>query len=168
MSRLAEPTGDGPHMTASSSLESDPIRLFVTSGLREPSDYSRLFEYLESARGFYYRNIGASPLDASIGAQALRESLRAAIARAEIVVALAELDDSERDLLTFQIAFAQSASKPVLLLPHFGSRNTPSKNLVALVSDTAEWDQRSLVDAIRKLARGEDTQRWETIEFKLD
>lgn len=155
-------------MTASSSLESDPIRLFVTTGLSEPSDYSRLFEYLESARGFFYRNTGTSPLDGSVGGQALRESLRAAIARAEIVVALAELDDGERELLTFQIAFAQSASKPVLLLPHFGSGKPPSKSLVSLVSDTAEWDQRSLVDAIRRLARGEDTQRWETIEFKLD
>ncbi len=155
-------------MTASSSLETDPIRLYVTSGLQEPSDYSRVFEYLESARGFFYRNTGASPLDGSQGAQVLRESLRAAIARAEIVVALAELDDNERDLLTFQMAFAQSAAKPVLLLPHFGTGKPPPKHLVSLVSETATWDQRSLVDTLRRLARGEDTQRWETIEFKLD
>jgi hypothetical protein len=155
-------------MAALSSLEADPIRLYVTTGLEEPSDYSRVFEYLESARGFFYLNTGTSPLDGSVGGQALRESLRAAMARAEIVVALAELDDKERDLLAFQIAFAQSASKPVLLLPHFGSSRAPSRNLLSLVTETAEWDQRSLVDAIRKLARGEDTQRWETVEFKLD
>lgn len=155
-------------MTASSSLESDPIRLFVTTGRSEPDDYSRLFEYLESARGFYYRNTGTSPLDGSIDAQRLRESLRAMIAPAEIVIALAELDDSERDLLSFQIAFAQSASKPILLLPHFGSGKAPSRNLLPLVNEMVEWDQRSLADAIRKLARGEDTQRWETVEFKLD
>jgi hypothetical protein len=155
-------------MTTSSALESDPIRLLVTTGLTEPNDYSRVFEYLESARGFFYRNTGSSPLDASVGSQALRESLRAAVARAEIVVALAELDDSERELFTFQVAFAQSASKPVLLLPHFGSGKAPPKNLVSMVNETADWDQRSLVDAIKRLARGEETQRWETIEFKLD
>lgn len=155
-------------MATSNSLESDPIRLYVTTGLAEPSDYSRLFEYLETSRGFFYRSTGSSPLDGNGGPQALRESLRAAIARAELVVALAELDESERDLLTFQAAFAQSAAKPVLLLPHFGSQKPPSRHLLSLVSESADWNQRSIVDAIRRLARGQDTQRWETIEFKLD
>jgi hypothetical protein len=155
-------------MTDTSSGENDPIRIFVTTGIAEPADYSRLLEYLESARGFRYKNTGASPLDASLGAQALRESLRTAIGRAEMVVALGELDEKEPDLCTFQLAFAQSAGKPVLLLPHFGSTKTPGKPLLQLVNETGEWNQRAIPDAIKRLARGEDTNRWETIDFTLD
>jgi hypothetical protein len=155
-------------MTDTSSTENDPIRVFVTTGVTEPDDYSRLLEYLESARGFRYKNLGTSPLDASLGAQALRDSLRTAIGRAEMVVALAELDEKERDLCTFQLAFAQSAGKPVLLLPHFGSTKPPGKALLQLVNETGEWNQRGIPDAIKRLARGEDTNRWETIDFTLD
>lgn len=155
-------------MTETSSTENDPIRLFVTTGVTEPDDYSRLLEYLESARGFRYKNLGTSPLDAAQGAQTLRDSLRTAIGRAEMVVALAELDEKERDLCTFQLAFAQSAGKPVLLLPHFGSQKPPGKALLQLISETGEWNQRAITDAIKRLARGEDTNRWETIDFTLD
>jgi hypothetical protein len=155
-------------MTTASSTENDPIRVFVTTGIAEPDDYSRLLEYLESARGFLYKNLGTSPLDASIGANALRESVRTAIGRAEMVIALAELDEKDRDMCTFQLAFAQSAGKPVLLLPHFGSAKAPGKALHQLVNETVEWNQRAITDAIKRLARGEDTNRWETIEFKLD
>ena len=31
-----------------------------------------------------------------------------------------------------------------------------------------DWDERGLVDAIRKEARHENTARWDVIEFKLD
>ena len=31
-----------------------------------------------------------------------------------------------------------------------------------------DWDSRALVDAIKRQARHEETNRWETIEFKLD
>lgn len=155
-------------MSANSSTESDPIRVFVTTAVTEPDDYSRLLEYVESARGFRYQNLGVSPLDASMDAQALRDSLRTAIGRAEMVVALAELDQKERDLFTFQLAFAQSAGKPVLLLPHFGSTKPPGKALLQLVNETGEWNQRAITDAIKRLARGEDTNRWETIDFTPD
>jgi hypothetical protein len=29
------------------------------------------------------------------------------------------------------------------------------------------WNERLIVDAVRRQARHEDTQRWDTIEFKL-
>lgn len=159
-------------MSDSGSLESHPIRLYVTTGITEPDDYSRLFEYLESARGFFYKNVGTSPL-APIkapgqGATALRDSIRGSIAQAEIVVALAELEISETEMLKFQIGFAQTAARPVLLLPHFGSPQAPSRWLASTATEAVEWNERSMTDAILRLARGQDTHRWETIDFKLD
>ena len=31
-----------------------------------------------------------------------------------------------------------------------------------------DWDERGLVDAIRRLARHENTARYDTIEFKIE
>ena len=35
-------------------------------------------------------------------------------------------------------------------------------------NEVIDWDERALVDAIRRQARHEETTRWDTIEFKLD
>jgi hypothetical protein len=42
------------------------------------------------------------------------------------------------------------------------------KALADLANDVVEWDERALVDAVRRQARHEDTARWDTIEFKID
>ena len=34
--------------------------------------------------------------------------------------------------------------------------------------DLVDWDERGLADAIRRLARAENTARYDTIEFKLE
>jgi hypothetical protein len=50
----------------------------------------------------------------------------------------------------------------------FGDARPPNKALIEHASEIIEWDERALVDAVRKHARHEDTTRWDTIEFKLD
>jgi hypothetical protein len=42
------------------------------------------------------------------------------------------------------------------------------KVIAELAHETLDWDARTLVDAIKRQARHEETNRWETIEFKLD
>ena len=50
----------------------------------------------------------------------------------------------------------------------FGSQRPVPKALADLADEVIDWDDRALVDAIRRQARHEDTTRWDTIEFKLD
>ncbi len=147
----------------------EPIRVFVTHCFEESDDYLRVFEYLESARNFYYRNcsVPALPLRGG-GQEALREQLRAQITLAEVVVALASLYPSHQDLLLFELNYAKASDKPVLLLPHFGREQPEVKEFTGLVDEKVAWDERALVDAVRRQARHEDTTRWDTIEFKLD
>jgi hypothetical protein len=38
--------------------QQNPIRLFVTHAWQDSDDYLRLFEFLESARNFFYKNTG--------------------------------------------------------------------------------------------------------------
>jgi hypothetical protein len=50
----------------------------------------------------------------------------------------------------------------------FGVAQEVPKAILDLADEVVEWDERALVDAIRRQARHEETTRWDTIEFKLE
>lgn len=147
----------------------DPIRVFVTHAWEQSDDFQRVFEFLESARNFYYRNCSNAqqhPVDKSV--EGLREELRRQISPAEVVVALSSLYAAHRDLLVFQLHYAKASDKPVILLPGFGRELVLPREVTGLADVSAGWDERALVDAIRRQARHEETTRWDTIEFKIE
>ena len=148
--------------------QSNPLRLFVTHAWENSDDYLRVFEYLESARNFFYKNYGTPERRPSGDHEALREDLRRQIAPAEAVIALASLYDTHQDLLMFELLFTQASHKPVVLMKPFGAPKEIPKAVLDLASEVVEWDERALVDALRRQARHEETTRWDTIEFKLD
>ena len=148
--------------------QGNPVRIFVTHAWENSDDYLRVFEYLESARTFFYRNCSTPDRRPPGDKEALKEDLRRQIAAAEAVVGLSSLFDTHQDLLTFQLLYAQASQKPVILMKPFGSRKEVPKAILDLADEVVEWDERALVDAIRRQARHEDTTRWDTIEFKLD
>jgi hypothetical protein len=129
----------------------------------------RVFEYLESARNFYYRNCSLPDSKPSLASpDALRDELRKQMTPAEVVVALTGLYQVHADLLLFQLNCAKANDKPVVLLPLFWREQPKLKALDGLIDETVTWDERALVDAVKRQARHEDTTRWDTIEFKLD
>jgi hypothetical protein len=146
----------------------NPIRVFVTHAWEESDDYQRIFEYLESARNFYYRNTSAPDKAPSGGTEPAREELRRQINAAEVVVALASLGTTHLDLLTFQLNYAKASKKPILGIKFFGVQSPVAQILGERVDDLVDWDERGLTDGIRRLARHENTARYDTIEFKLD
>ncbi len=149
--------------------QSNPIKLFVCHAWQEEDDYLRVFEYLESDSNFYYQNFSAPDRIPSSGdKEAVREELRKQIGPTEVVIALASLARKHSDLLLFQLNFAKACDKPVVLLENYGVKEPVPKNLRDLADEAIEWDKRSLIDAIRRQARHEETTRWDTIEFKLD
>jgi hypothetical protein len=148
--------------------QADPVRIFVTHCWETSDDYLRVFEYLESQRNFFYRTYSAPEQRPQGDKEALRESLRKQIAPCEAVIGLSSLFDAHQELLTFQLLFAQASHKPVILMKPFGTRKEVPKAILDLADEVVDWDERALVDAIRRQARHEDTTRWDTIEFKLD
>jgi hypothetical protein len=148
--------------------QANPLRLFVTHAWHTSDDYLRVFEYLESARNFFYRNFSTPDKPPKGDREAEREDLRRQIAPAEAVIAVPSLYDTHKDLMTFQLLFAQASNKPVLLMKEFGTQRELPKAILDLANEVIEWDERALVDAIRREARHEETTRWDTIEFKLD
>jgi hypothetical protein len=148
--------------------QANPLRLFVTHAWENSDDYLRVFEYLESARNFFYKNFSTPDRRPSGDKEALREDLRRQIAPVEAVVALSSLYETQQELLMFELLFAQASHKPVVLMKPFGTGTAVPKAILDLANEVVEWDERALVDAIRRQARHEETTRWDTIEFKLD
>lgn len=148
--------------------QSNPIRIFVTHVWEHSDDYLRVFEYLESPKNFFYRNYSTPDRTPPGDKEAQREDLRRQMAPVEAVVALPSLLQAHRDLFTFELLFAQASQKPVILMKPFGAAADIPKEITDLADEIVDWDERALVDAIRRQARHEDTTRWDTIEFKLD
>ncbi|HUK03112.1 MAG TPA: hypothetical protein VLW26_12610 [Steroidobacteraceae bacterium] len=148
--------------------QANPIRLFVTHMWETSDDYLRVFEYLESARNFYYRAYSTPEVRPAGDKEAQKEDLRRQIAPVEAVIGTVGLYDRYQDMLTFQLLYAQACQKPVILLKSFGTPKPVPKPLADLANEIVDWDERALVDAVRRQARHEDTTRWDTIEFKLD
>jgi hypothetical protein len=148
--------------------QNNPIRLFITHAWETSDEYLRIFEYLESARNFFYKNFSAPEKAPSGGKEADREELRRQIAQAECVIALPGLYRQHAELLTFEMTFAKASDKPVILMKPFGANAVLPPAITSLSDQTVEWDGRALVDAVKAQARHEESHRWDTIEFKLD
>ncbi len=148
--------------------QQNPVKLFVSHAWDADDDYHRVFEFLEGARSFYYMNYSAPDRRPAGDKEAQKEELRRQIAPVEAVILLASHHRRAPDLVEFQANYAKAADKPVILMTSFGGTTSISKVLQSLADETVDWDERALVDAIRRQARHEETARWDTIEFKLD
>lgn len=148
--------------------EREPIRIFVTHLFARHADYLRVFEYLESVENFAYLNQSDPDQVPGGGREGLKEELRRQMRDAEIVVLPLSIYAENKDLVTFQLDAAGAFGKPVLAIKAFGDTLVLKRELMDRLGEIVEWNERSIADAIRRLARHEDTARWEVIEFKLD
>ena len=147
---------------------SNPIRLFVSHSWDENEDYSRVFEYLEAPGTFYYQNTSQPHAKRPIDKESQREDLRRQIAPCEVVVILPSAYVFAAELVTFQMNFAKAADRPIVAMENFASKVELPKAIKDLADEICAWNERSLIDALRRQARHEDTTRWDTIEFKID
>ena len=149
--------------------QENPIRLYV-SHLFEPDDeYQRVFEYLESARNFYYRNLSAPDQPPrSREKESIKEEMRRQMADAEIVIVLARQYPRDAVLTEFQALYAKACDKPLIVIEPFGTTQPVSARLLELADEVLPWNERSIADAVRRRARHEETTRWDVVEFKLD
>lgn len=148
--------------------EDNPIRIFVTHTFSDHPDHARVFEYLESATNFFYKNCSdPSQIPGSGDADALRKELRRQIESAEIVLIPAGMYDEHYDTLKYQMATAKEGGVPLVALELFGGVGEVHRDVTDRVAATVSWNERLIVDTVRQHARGEDTTRYETIEFEM-
>ena len=146
--------------------EKDPIRVFATHCFEETDDYLRVFEFLESVDRFYYLNVSKpESMPATGGQQAIKDELIAQIKQAEVVILLPSVYDARTDLVRYIMDVAKANKvKMVAMKPYGGVADTPEE-IVERSEQVIEWNDREMVDAIKLHARGEDTARWEVIDF---
>lgn len=149
--------------------EKDPYRVFVTHLFQPSEDYQRVFEYLESRENFFYVN-SSNPdgMPSAGGSEGIKETLREQIKPAEVVIVPVALFDANPDLVRFQMDVAQAFSKPILAIKAFGETVAIPKEVVERCDDVIDWNDRNLINAIKKLGRNEETAQWEVIDFDLE
>jgi hypothetical protein len=150
------------------SVGTNPIRLFVTHSWEENDDYVRVFEYLEASGTFYYKNTSQPQAKKPIDKETQREDLRRQIAPCEVIIVLPAAYRAAPELVLFQMSFAKSADRPIVALENFGSTEPLPEAIKDLADEVSAWNERNLIDALRRQARHQETTRWDTIEFKLD
>jgi hypothetical protein len=142
-----------------------PYRIFVSHAWHPHDDYTRLFEYLGDAKDFYYTNLSTPDIPPS---DVSRTGIEAALARqigpAEVVIILGGLYDTHKDLIELEMALAKKHGRPIIGLRPSGSQ-VIAKAIEQRVTEVVVWSERTIVDAIKLLARGEQTNRFEVIDF---
>jgi hypothetical protein len=146
----------------------NPIRMFVTHSWEENDDYTRIFEYLEAPGTFYYINTSQPQAKRPIDKESQREDLRRQIAPCEVVIVLPAAFRAAPDLVLFPMTFSKAADRPIVAMENFGSTDPLPKAIKDLADEVCAWNERSLIDALRRQARHQESTRWDTIEFKPD
>ena len=146
--------------------ENNPIKVFVTHNFEESFDYLRVFEFLESVDRFYYLNM-AKPESAPTenGVEALKDELIQQIKASEAFLVVADVYEKNPDLVNYMMDVAEANGIGMIALKPFGGMAETAPQVLERVQEHVEWNDRELVDAIKRQGRGEDTARWEVIDF---
>lgn len=146
--------------------EKNPIAVFASHAFDESDDYLRLFEFLEGVEGFYYINV-SKPENVPMtgGLQAIKDELIEQIKAAEAVFVLSSTYEQRPDIARFIMDVAEANDKGMIAVRPFGIAAGVPKELQERCQEQIEWNDRELADALRRQARGEDTARWEVLDF---
>lgn len=146
--------------------ESNPIRVFATHTFDESDDYLRVFEFLESLDRFYYINVSKPEnIPLSGGLQAIKDELIAQIKQCEAVFVLPGLYEQKTDLVRFMMDVADANDKNMIAIRPFGGVAETPDEVLERTKELIDWNDREMADALRRQARGEDTSRWEVLDF---
>lgn len=146
--------------------ESNPIRVFATHCFEETDDYLRVFEFLESVDRFYYLNVSQPEnLPTTGGQQEIKDELIRQIKASEAVIVLPTTFEQDKELTHFMMDVAEANNIGMITIRPFGGLIETPQELVDRCSEHIEWNDREMVDSLKHQARGEETSRWEVLDF---
>ena len=146
--------------------ESNPIRVFATHNFSETDDYLRVFEFLESVDRFYYVNVSQPEnLPTTGGAQGIKDEVIRQVKGSEAMFVLPSAWEENRDMVNFMMDVAEANKIGMIVIKPFGGLHDTPPELVTRCAEHIEWNDREMVDALKREARGEDTARWEVLDF---
>ena len=77
---------------------------------------------------------------------------------------LASVYEQQPDLVRIMMDIAKANKIKMIGIRPYGAQDTPEE-IVERAVEVIEWNDREMVDAIKRHARGEETARWEVIDF---
>ena len=147
-------------------FEDNPIRVFATHNFQETDDYLRVFEFLESVDRFYYLNVSKPEnLPTTGGAQEIRDELIRQIKESEAMFVLSSAWEQNQEQVNFMMDVAEANKIGMIAIKPFGGLQDTPPELAQRCAEHIEWNDREMVDALKRQARGEDTARWEVLDF---
>ena len=146
--------------------EKKPIRVFVTHAFDEGDDYLRVFEFLESVDRFFYLNVSKPENVPSEGTpEAIKDELIAQIKASEAVIVLPSAFAQDPELVIYMMDVADANKIGMIAIRPFGSTSETPPKVIERIGQPIDWNAREIVDALRLTARGQDTQRWDVVDF---
>jgi len=146
--------------------EKNPIRVFVTHAFDETDDYLRVFEFLESVDRFYYVNVSKPEnIPTEGGQETIKDELIQQIKASEVVIVIADVYEQKADLVSYMMDVAEANNIGMIAIRPFGGLTETAPVVLERTSEQIEWNDREMVDSIKRQGRGEDTARWEVIDF---
>lgn len=146
--------------------ENNPITVFATHTFEESDDYLRVFEFLESVDGFYYINVSKPEnVPTTGGLQAIKDELIAQIKVSEAILVLSSTYEDKPDIVKFIMDVADANDKGMVVVRPFGGLLETPAELLERCQEHVQWNDREIADALRRQGRGEDTSRWEVLDF---
>jgi len=146
--------------------ESKPINVFATHAFEESFDYLRVFEFLEGVDRFYYINVSKPEnIPGSGGLQAIKDELIEQIKAAEAIFVLSSIYEDKTELVKFMMDVAEANHKNMIAIKPFGSGAETPPEMLERCQENIGWNDREIADSLRRQARGEDTARWEVLDF---
>lgn len=107
-------------------------------------------------------------MPATGGSEAIKEELRNQLKLAEVVIMPVAMFDLNPDLMRFQIDVAQANKIAIVGLKSFGDTMAIKKDVLDACDDIIDWNDRAIINAIKRLGRNEATSDWEVLDFNLD
>jgi hypothetical protein len=149
--------------------EKNPYKIFVTHAFQDHEEYARVFEFLESKDNFFYLNYSDPEGKPEHGGQeGLQEAIRNQIKPVEAVLFPIGVHAQDPRLIEFELTVAKAFEKPIIAIKAFGGTQALPKDALEMAVETIEWNNRLIIDAVKKHGRGEDTSKWDVIEFDPD
>jgi len=146
--------------------ENNPIAVFASHIFDESFDYLRVFEFLESVDRFFYVNVSKPEnVPESGGLQAIKDELIEQIKAAEAVIILSSTYEQRPEITQFIMDVAEVNQKGMVAIRPFGGVSETPDEMVERCQEHIEWNNREIADALLRQARGEDTARWEVLDF---
>jgi hypothetical protein len=146
--------------------ENNPITVFASHVFEESDDYLRVFEFLESLDRFYYINVSKPEnIPGTGGLQAIKDELIEQIKASEAIFVISSVYEQRPDIVKFIMDVAEANGKGMISIRPFGGVSETPAELLDRCQEHIEWNDREMADALLRQARGEETSRWEVLDF---